>query len=121
MTSPKTFETATEAKEFCLAQFCKPCKITRLCNSEVSEAKDYWRNCLKVRRGLCSHYVAENKLSYCNNPQISTDFCLGKQCPGLPIIVIEEEQTIFNFGASAPGGVDFKEAAAGERDEEIPF
>lgn len=118
MTSPKTFETKQEAKEFCLSQFCKPCKMTRVCNYDLSETKDSWRTCLGVRRRLCSHYAAKNKLSYCNNPQMATDFCLGKDCKELPVIVIEEEQTTFNFGASALGGMDFKQAAAGERDED---
>lgn len=112
----KTFETKAEAKKFCLAQFCKLCRVKYLCNYKLSEAKGYWRNCLGVRQGLCSYYLKRGALSYCNNPQMSTEFCLGKQCKDLPKVVVEEEQKVpaFYFGANAPKGPDHKQRAAGD-------
>lgn len=110
----KTFETLTEAKDHCLAQFCTPCGMKQICNYELSEAKEAWRKCLGVRQGLCPHYQPRGTLLNCKNPQMSTDFCLGKQCKSLPAIEIEEEQKVpsFRFGASAPSGPDYKQRSA---------
>lgn len=130
----KTFETTAEAEEFCLAQFCeKLCKDRgpeSLCNPTLSQEKGYWRKCLTLRTSLCPHYsYAEVEglkpavfLSYCDNPDTPSDFCLGKKCPELPAIAIEEEQKTptFHFGASAPEAPDHQQRAANDV-EDVPF
>ncbi len=123
----KTFETTKAAKDHCLTRCRELCKPDRgLCNPKLSEAKEYWRKCLTIRLSLCPHYSyrqvlglkSKAYLAFCNNPQMSTEFCLGKDCKQLPVIVIKEEQTAtFHFGANAPKGPDFKKRSAGERAE----
>ena len=115
----KTFETTEEAQEL-----CKPDR--QLCNPKFGQERNRWRNCLKLRLSLCSyHSYAEVPglkkaayISYCTNPEIPSEFCLGRQCKALPAIVIEDEQKVtFHFGASAPKVVDYKMRSAGEKEE----
>lgn len=124
----KTLETTEEAKEFGLTRCQELCKPDReLCNPEFGQERNRWRNCLKLRLSLCSyHSYAEVPglkkaayISYCNNPQMSTEFCTGRHCKSLPAIVIEEEQRVpsFHFGASAPKGIDYQKLAANDKDD----
>ena len=117
----KTLETTKEAKEFGLARCQELCKPDReICNPERSQEKGYWRKCLKFRLSLCLHHTYRQVpglkqaayISYCNNPQIPSAFCLGKKCKELPVIVVGEEQAVtFHFGAKAPKGPDWKQRA----------
>lgn len=125
MTSPnKLFETEAEAKEFIVSQFCKLCTLKDL----ICE-KGYWSHCLGIRKNLCPHYsrrlvpglTGREHLSFCANPKVQPEVCIGKQCKYLPIVVIAKEQPVVYPRVRVPEVKDFKMAAARDVEDDVPF